>query len=213
MNKLDSKHQQRSFEISTASHSDMEPVGRLIVLVPADSDYATATRRIWELAIATGTRIQFLGLCKDAAQEPSLRRELVTMSALVQDGKVSTEATVEIGTSWVDVVKRNYQTGDMIVCFAEQRAGLLQRPLSQMLNSELDAPVYIITGLYGQKHLSWNWISQTLAWSGFIGIMIGFFWLQVEIDQLPRGVANITLLILSIPAEIWLIWVWNNLFR
>jgi len=212
MNKLDSKHQQQSFEISTASKSDMEPVGRLIVLLPADSDYTTATRRIWELAIATGRRIQFLGLCKDAAQEPSLRRELVTMSALVQDGRVSTEVKVEIGTNWVDFVKRNYQTGDMVVCFAEQRAGLLQRPLSQILNSELDAPVYIITGLYRQKHLSWNWISQTLAWSGFIGIMIGFFWLQVEIDQLPRGFANITLLILSIPAEIWLIWVWNNLF-
>jgi len=212
MNKLDSKHQQQSFEISTASHSDMEPIGRLIVLVPADSDYATATRRIWELAIATGRRVQFIGLCKDAAQEPSLRRELVTMSALVQDGSVSAEVKVEIGTNWVSVAKRNYQTGDMIVCFAEQRAGLLQRPLSQILNSELDAPVYIITGLYHQKRLSWNWISQTLAWSGFIGIMIGFFWLQVEIDQLASGFANITLLILSIPAEIWLIWVWNNLF-
>ncbi len=64
-------------------HTSLEPARRLIVLIPADSDYQAATRRIWELANAMGSRVQFLGLCRDAAQEPNLRRGLVTMSALL----------------------------------------------------------------------------------------------------------------------------------
>src|SRR5215207_4387003 len=83
----------------------------LIVLIPAESEYTAATRRIWELANAHCARVLFLGLCQDMAEEPSLRRQLVTMSALVGDGRVSTEARVEIGANWVDIVKRNYQAG------------------------------------------------------------------------------------------------------
>jgi len=175
-----------------------------------ESDYMPAIRRIWELANAQHARVQFLGLCKDAAKEPSLHRQLVTMSALMGD-EVSTEAKVEIGMSWVDAVKRNSQTGDMIVCFEEQRAGLLHRPLSQILESNLNFPVYILSGLYPQKSKS-NWLSQVSVWSGFIGIIIGFYILQVKIDQLPKDWIQNGLLIFSIILEFSLIWVWNNLF-
>jgi hypothetical protein len=181
------------------------------VLVPSlETDYIHAIRRIWELANAQHANVQFLGLCKDTRQELSLRRVLATMSAMVQDGNVPTEAKAKIGTSWVDVVKRIYQTGDMIVCFAEQRAGFLQRPLSQILESNLNFPVYILSDLYPQKTKS-NWLSPIILWSGFIGI-ISFCILQVKIDQLPKDWFQNPLLIFSIIPELWLIWVWNNLF-
>jgi len=210
MNKLDSIPP--SLTSLPSSLSGPEPARRLIVLVPdMESDYIPAIRRIWELANARHARVQFLGLCKDVAKEPSLHRQLVTMSALVGDDKVSTEAKVEIGTNWVDVVKQNSQTGDMIVCFEEQRAGLLHRPLSQILESNLNFPVYILSGLYPQKSKS-NWLSQVSVWSGFIGIIIGFYILQVKIDQLPKDWIQNGLLIFSIILEFSLIWVWNNLF-
>jgi len=200
----------------TSSHvslSGPQPARRLIALVPdMESDYIPAIRRIWELANAQHARVQFLGLCKDAAKEPSLHRQLVTMSALVGDDKVSTEAKVEIGTNWVDIVKRNSQTGDMIVCFEEQRGGLLHRPLSQILESNLNFPVYILSGLYPQKSKS-NWLSQIMAWSGSIGIIIGFAILQLKIGQLPKDWFQNGLLIFSLIPELWLIWVWNRLFE
>ena len=198
----------------TLSHTSLpghEPARRLIVLVPdMESDYIPAIRRIWELANAQHARIQFLGLCKDAAKEPSLHRQLVTMLALMGD-EVSTEAKVEIGMSWVDAVKRNSQTGDMIVCFEEQRAGLLHRPLSQILESNLNFPVYILSGLYPQKSKS-NWLSEVIVWSGFIGIIICFCILQVKIVQLPKDWFQNVLFVLSLIPEFWLILVWNNLF-
>lgn len=202
----------------TSSHASLlgpKPARRLIVLVPdMESDYIPAIRKIWELANAQHARIQFLGLCKDAAKEPGLHRQLITMSALsalVGGDEVSTEAKVEIGTSWVDVVKRNSQTGDMIVCFEEQRAGLLHRPLSQILEASLNFPVHILSGLYPQKSKS-NWLSQVMVWSGSIGIIICFGILQVKIIQLPKDWFQNVLLIFSIIPEFWLILVWNNLF-
>jgi hypothetical protein len=185
---------------------------RLIVLLPADADYTAATRRIWELAVSTGSHVQLLSLCKDMAEESSLRRQLILMSALVGDSRISTEAKVEIGANWVDAVKRNYQTGDMIICFAEQRAGLLHRPLNQILEANLDAPVYILLGLYTREYSGLSWISQAIAWIGSIGIIVGFFLFQSRITLLSNDWTQTTLLILAVIFEFWLIWVWNNLF-
>jgi hypothetical protein len=151
MNKLDVQHPSLTYQPDLSAiqlaeeiipmNTDLEPAGRLLVLIPAEADYALATKRIWRLAVTTGMHIQLIGLCKDWSQEPSVRRGLVTMSALIRDGRVCADVKVEIGTSWVNVVKHNVQPGDMIVCFAEQRAGLLQRPLSQILQSNMNLPV------------------------------------------------------------------------
>jgi hypothetical protein len=189
-----------------------QPAGRLIVLVPADSDHAAMTHQVWKLAQETGMHVQFLSLCRDAAEEPALRRALITISALIRDGRVCAEVNVEVGTSWVNIVKRNYQTGDLIVCFAEQRVGLSQRPLSQVLESDLRAPVYILSGFQPQAHSSLNWLSQVIVWLGAIGIIIGSTVLQIRITTLPGDWAQTTLLILSVLGEVWLIWVWNSLF-
>ena len=199
-----------SFPTSVSEH---EPGRRLIVPVPdLESDYIPAIHRIWELANAQRANVQFLGLCEDTRQELSLRRVLAIISNMMQDGQVSTEAKVEIGANWVDIVKRNYRRGDIIVCFAGQRVGLLHRPLSQTLESNLNFPVYILSSLYPQKTKS-NWLSPVMLWSGAIGIIISFCILQVKIDQLPKDWFQNALLIFSIIPEFWLIWVWNSLFR
>lgn len=186
---------------------------RLLVLIPADVDYSAITRQIWELAKATtSTGIQLLSLCKDIIEEPSLRRGLATMCALIQEGGVPAEAKVEIGADWVDMIKRNYQKGELVVCFAEQRAGLLQRPLSQILQSNLNIRVYILSGAGAQSKPRTNWFSQIMVWTGSVGIIVGSFLLQARITLLPQDWAQTTLLIFSVVGEIWLIWVWNNLF-
>jgi hypothetical protein len=186
---------------------------RLLVLVPADVDYSGMTRQIWELAKATAsTNVQLLSLCRDVLEEPGLRRGLATMCALIQEGGVPVEAKVEIGTSWVDTIKRNHQTGDLVVCFAEQRTGILQRPLSQILQSNLNVRVYILSGLGSQNLPQAKWFPQIMAWTGSVGIIVGSFLLQIRIASLPPDWAQTTLLIFSVIGEIWLIWIWNNLF-
>ena len=222
MNKLDVQHPSLTYQPDLSAiqltdeiipvNANLEPAGRLLVLIPAEADYALATKRIWRLAVTTGMHIQLIGLCKDWAEEPSLRRGLVTMSALIRDGRVCADAKVEIGTDWVEVVKHNVQPGDMIVCFAEQQAGLFHRPLSQILQSNLRMPVYILAGLAPQSSSRSNWLPQILVWLGSIGIIIGSALLQIRITSLSENWAQTTLLILSVIGEAWLIWGWNNLF-
>ena len=180
--------------------------------MPPDSDYNSATHRIWELANAAEAQIQFLGLCKDAAQEPRLRRDLIAMSALVQDGRISTEVKIEFGTNWVEAIRHNFQMNDVIVCLAEQHVGLLHRPLSQILESQLDLPVYLLSGLNLPGRSISNWLSELIAWIGSISIIVGAFILQIQIASMPKDWAQTTLLILSVVAEAWLLMVWNNLF-
>ena len=212
MNKLDTQLQNNSSFVAPISCPDPGPARRLIVLVPdADVDYAAATRRVWKLAVEMESRILFIGLCKDVADKPGLRRHLITMTAMVQDGKASAEACVEIGTSWIMTVKRNYQPGDLVVCFTQQRTGLLQKPLSQVLQSGLKIPVYIISGIFSYKP-EWNLHSQAILWSGHVGIVLAFCLLQFRIVQLPKDGFQSALLILSILPEFWLIWVWNGRF-
>ena len=193
------------------SYKDIDSARHLIVLIPAGANYAAMTRRIWDLAQATSTQIRFLGLCKDAAEELSLRRGLVTMTSLLQDGNVSTELKVELGTNWVEAVKRNCDPGDLIVCLAEQHAGLVHRPLSQILQSTIKAPVYILSGLSPQIPLRPNWRFQIIAWLGSIAILMGAFLLQIQVVSMHEGWAQTTLLILSVVGEIWLIGAWNGL--
>jgi hypothetical protein len=189
------------------------PAGRLLALVPADTDYSIPMKRIWELATTTGLPIQLIGLCNDPTQEPSLRRDLVTISALIRDGRVCVDATVEIGTNWVEVVKRTFQPGDRIICFAEQQVGLFHRPLSQILQSNMKMPVYILSDLTSPDgRRSSHWLSQLTAWMGSIGIIAGSAVLQIRIASLSQDWAQTTLLILSVIGEAWLIWGWNSLF-
>jgi hypothetical protein len=211
MTKLNYEHQ--ALTIPSTSQSDPEPARRLIVLVPSlEVDLNAVTRRVWELASATGARIKFLSLCSDRLEEPSLRRRLATLSALVKDDKVFAEAEVIFGRNWVEAVKSRWQAGDMVVCCAEQRAGLWQKPLSQILHSDLNVPLYILSGLYPQNDSSSSWPMQAAAWLGFIAIIMGFFTLQVKIDQLAKDL-TIVLQLLTTAVEFWLIWVWNNLFK
>jgi hypothetical protein len=210
MIKLDTNPTSLTYPID--SHKDLETIHRLIVLVPTDWDSRAVTRRLWKLGRTLGAHIQFLGLCKEAEQEPGLRRGLVTMASLLQDDGVCVDVKVEFGTDWVEAVKRNYQPGDMIVCFAEQRAGLLQRPLSQILRSNLKATVYILSGSYPQPPTRPPWLSQIMAWIGPLAIIVLAFLLQVRITSLPQDWAQTSLLILSVMGEVWLIWFWNSLF-
>lgn len=208
MNKLDFKPPS-----SLASHLDPDPAHCLIVLVPeAEVDTTATARKIWELANALKCHVQFIGLSKDTTREPGLRRQLVTLSALVRDDRIHVESKIEFGTNWVKAIKSNWRKGDVIACFEEQQTGFARRPLGQILESNLNATVYVLSGLQypGGSHsdLPFN----VMAWAGSIAILMGFFWMQVKITQLPEDWVHSTLIYLSIPIEAGLIWGWNALF-
>ena len=210
MNQMDTTSS--TLTLPPASLSKLEPARRLIVLVPdLEADFMPAMRRIQILANAQQAHILLLSLCKNSRQEPSLRRRLITLSAMLQNGHLLADVEVEIGTNWVTTVEGLYQSGDTVVCFAEQRTGLLQQPLSQILQSNLKLPIYILSDLYPQRPKV-NWLSQVIAWSGSVGVITGFFILQINILQISKDGLQSLLLVLSLIPEFWLIGALNNWF-
>lgn len=200
-------------QVSPASLPDLQPVRRLIVLVPEpEMDTAFMAQKIWELANTLEYDIQFLGLSKDAAHEPGVRRQMVTLSAMVGYENISVETKIEIGNDWLSVVKSNWREGDVIVCFAGHNSGLARRPLSQMLQTSLNATVYVLSDIHPQQDQSRNWKADIMAWTGSFGIILGFFWLQATLIQFPKQWAYMTLFYISLFLEAGSLYGWNSLF-
>jgi hypothetical protein len=190
---------------------DIEGFHQLIILVPAGADCASVTRRICKLATETNSCIQLLGLYRADEEELALRRELAMASALIRDARVYVEVRVERGSDWVQAVRPLYHTGDMIVCLTDQSTGIRRKPLSQVLESNFNTTIYILAESPMQKEKS-KLLTQVIAWSGLIGIVGGFFILQIDITRMPRDGFQTLLLILLLVPEIWLVQFWNSLF-
>lgn len=211
MNKLDSLPPVRAYTIPPDA-LDPGPARRLIVLAPdPEADIANAAPRLWELANALGCSIQLLGLCGDEAQEPSLRRQMITLSAML--APITVEAHIEIGRDWLELVRHNWRPGDVIACFAGQPSGLGNRPLSQLLASNVDAIIHVLDGLYPEAAPRPSLLSRiALFWTGAMGVLSVFFWLQIRLVTLSGDWAHTALLYVSILAEVSLLWGWNTLF-
>ncbi len=180
---------------------------RLMVLVPdSDVDLSSAARKIWELTNALGGRVRFLGLCKDEAREPSLRRQMVSLSSMVGG-----ESDIEFGDDWLNFVKSHWREGDVIVCFGEQHVGFAKRPLSQILESNLNVTVYVLPETQTMRPRP-NWILSALGWVGSIAIVALFFWAQSKLIHAQSDWAHTMLLYLSLFIETGSLWVWNSLF-
>lgn len=214
MNTLDIKPKTQNLTETPVSFLNGTPDSpRLIVLLPeADVNYADVTHSIWELANAHHARVQFLGLCKDADHEASIRRRLVMMSGMAQDVNLQIESKVEYGKDWVKVIKSNWKDGDMLVCFREHNAGGLRGPLSKILEEQFQTSVYLLSGLITQEYGRPNWFSQFYAWAGSIGILAVFFLVQVRIEP-QADWAHESLMYISILAEVGLLWIWNSFFQ
>jgi hypothetical protein len=99
----------------------------------------------------------------------------------------------------------------MIVCPFEQPVGIRRRSLTQILESNLKVPVYILSEP-PQAKPQYNGLMQLTAWLGFAGIIVGFFVLQWKVVQLEKDPFQSILLILLLIPEFWFIWAWNFLF-
>ena len=114
---------------------------RLIVLIPDfEADYNIILQRIWELARTLECHVLFLGLCKEETDEHRIHRELITLSALLQDGWVSTEAKVELGTNWLKALKRIGRPGMWWLAFPSKLWGWLKNPSDKSSNLILLPP-------------------------------------------------------------------------
>jgi hypothetical protein len=211
MNKLNSPS--TSVILSPSPASQLESASWLIVLVPSiEADLGAATQRVWELANAGSKRVRFIGLYENAAQELTLRRQLAGMSAMVGSTGIYTETEPVSGNDWIEVVRSRSQAGDIVACLANHRSGSLNRSVSNILQENINLPIYILSSSYIRKGANLNWKSLFFFWSFSIATLIGFFLLQARINRVTSGWFETTLMLTSATLTLFTLWVWNNLF-
>jgi hypothetical protein len=211
MNKLNSPS--ISVKPSSPPTSGLELASWLIVIVPSiEAELTGATQRICQLAHGGSRRVRFIGLYENTAQELTLRRQMAGMAAIVSNEGIYTEVESVFGTDWAGIVRSRSQTGDLVACLAEHRIGRSNRSVSDLLQANIDLPFYILSSSYIRSESNFNWISQLLFWSVSIAALLGFFLLQVNIDRVTSGWTQTALILISTALELWMIWVWNNLF-
>lgn len=211
MTKLDSTPPSLTYPI--APHFDRGPTNRLIVLFPAEAgDYPGQTHRIWEIARSSGLNVLILSLCNDIYEESQLRRQLITMAAMISDAQIIADIQIDHGNDWVKQVKSIYRSGDVIACYAGQRVGLMQKPLHEVLRLQWDATIYVLSADRPIKSSKPKLLSQVAFWLGALAIVGGFLWLEVQLAQLPQDWAHSLLLYLCVFVEMGLLLLWNSMF-
>ena len=202
-----------SLTYPSTPHFDRGPSSRFIVLFPAQiADHPNQAHRIWEIARSSGLNVLLLSLCSNYDEESQLRRQLVTMAALIGDGHICADIKIEHGNDWVRQVKNIYRPGDVIGCYAEQRVGFMQKLLHEVLRSQLDAPIYILSADQQIKSSEPKWWSQVAFWFGALAIIGGFLLLEVKLVQLPADWAHNLLLYFGVLVEVGLLLLWNSIF-
>lgn len=195
----------------------LPPATRLLVLIPdQDTDETKLARRIWGLASPRHLAVVYLSLTSDALTEARARRRLATLAAVTRDDWVNVQTQLLVGADWGRAVRAWWRPGDLVVCHAEQMVpdgwlGMWRRPLGQMLALTLKAPVYLLTGFYESLPIpTARRLNRIMSWSIPLLILIGFFLIQVQIEQQVTGWLRTTLLSASVALEFGLVGLWNR---
>jgi hypothetical protein len=191
--------------------TNLTAVHRLVVLIPnLDVDEAELAREIWKLAFPPELAVLLLGLCPNVNEEPRVLRRLVTIAALTRDTKVPVEIQLEFGRTWTRILESVLQAGDIVVCHAEQRTGILRQPLELAL-ARLNIPILTLKGFTPSMYKSSStFLRESVFWLVSIAVLFVFFLFQIQILRISEEWVRDTVLSLSVLIEFGLIWVWSN---
>ncbi len=198
---------------------------RLVVILLEAEEEAVLASRILVLASARYQRVLLLGVCLDPSRQTELRRRLVTIAAFLREKRLPTEANlsqsrqglsveirIERGKDWIEKIKAVLRPDDALACYDEQNTGRGKKRLCDVLSSNLELPIYVFSGLHPSDPIQRNILSQAASWLGSIASLGGFFLLQARILGATQGALQTLLLILTLLAEVGVIWIWNSLF-
>ncbi len=198
---------------------------RLAVVIVEVAEEALLASRILELAKPLGLQILLIGVAPDRADERKVRRQMVTLAAFLREGEafshargeqkdrgIHLEIQVVQGKDWLGKIKALLCRDDMLACYSEQVVGSQQRPLTDILASSTNVPIYSFSGLRDAENSREKVVSQAAAWLVSLASIAGFFLIQARIVVALQGWAQTLALLLTLFAEAGVIWLVNSLF-
>ncbi len=183
---------------------------RLVVVVSAVSDEAALARRILSLSTDPSRSVLLVGAAATWDAEYELRRRLVAVESFLAGQGSSVELLTDSGHGWPSRLAATCSQIDMIACYEEPDAAV-GKPLSDVLAEAIRLPVRDLSDLVGRQPPRGRIFPHATAWLGSLSMIAGFGFLQARIVAEMFGWAQNVMLLLTVAAEIGLIWVWNAL--
>lgn len=207
------KDSSQDIKVYDTQASATQSIRRLVVLVPnLDLNEVQLAREVWEMALAPRLAVLLISLCSDLSEESLIQRRLINLAAMIRDPRIVVETHIEYGRNWVRGVKSVFTEGDVILCHEEQSVGIKRTPLTEVLKAA-HAPVWTLSGYHPTNIPSHpRWLSSVIFWSVALAVMAGFFYLQVQVNQITDSVARYVVLCLSALAEIGTLSIWSSIF-
>lgn len=187
----------------------------LIVLIPpVEFDPSLAAAKIWETAHAnTINNVLLVGLCDQTEHEPAVRRNLVTLAALVGINTISIDTKIGYANNWLSIVRNEWREGDLITYFSDTNPMFSTVPLGELIEKHFTGVICRFSALRPiETYTRPEWLTGIELWLGFLAIVLGFFWVQARLSLLPHTWFYEFLLSISIVAEFFTLSVWNTLF-
>ncbi|HEY3291137.1 MAG TPA: hypothetical protein VGK87_13495 [Anaerolineae bacterium] len=202
------------------SGSDQLQINRLIVLVPRNSvNISALARRVWSLAEPCAIPVLYLAISDDGSElDGDARLRMVTLASMTRDDKVAVDYHLEPDHNWVRAVHTVWQPGDAVICLSEHKINLKfhgHAALSQVLESVLAVPVYVLPGLFlrnraaeREAFMRTDRAARLLSRFLFpVLIMAGFLLTQLHISLNTAGTLRTLLLSFSGLVEIGVVGV------
>lgn len=196
---------------------------RLLVVILHTEEEALLASRISEVANPQGMSVLLIGIVPDPTSEAELRRKLVTIAAFLREDRSSksrlgiqavsdrVDIRIERGRDWIGAIKAQVQPGDMVACYSEQKVGVLEKPLSDILSSSLALPIYTFAGLGDQRASQQSRFAEIASWAASLASIGAFFVLQARIVTAVQGWMQSALMLIALIGEAALIWFLNSL--
>ena len=189
---------------------------RLVVVIPDQvTEPVQFSRAIRNLALPGQKTVVLVMLVNQPDEELAGQRQLVTLSALVNDPRIKVQTAFAWGKSWEKSLGELMLAGDLIVCPAETTLarGLHKNEmLSNALSRCLAVPLYILRGFFPESHskgrVSWR---RLPFWMLIIATLAGFFEFEAVSDLIDKGWPGQALTIILVLIEFGIIYVLASL--
>jgi hypothetical protein len=196
---------------------------RLVVVILDTEEEALLAGRVLALAQPRLLPVVLVGIAPNTVDAARVRRKLATISAFLKraaaagegrgarQSSIQVEIRIEQGSDWIRGIKGLLGQNDILACYNEASVGLLQRPLADILSTSFSVPVYTFSGLYSAQPRRGSRLSQAFSWAGSAAAIVGFLALQARIAISAQGWVQTTLLLVTLLAEVGLIWFINSM--
>lgn len=186
---------------------------RLVVVIPdVPLEEGQLAKTIWSLTNANHAEVLLLTLSDDWSRESHIRLQHTLVMQLLSTAGVRASSAIVADEDWLSILGRELRPHDVLLCFAEhliatdaaywtrnrpaaKAAGASvtalakPQPISALINQELHWPAHVVSGILQPPKR--NLLLTVMSWLGIVAVIVGGFWLQVELAQALREASSL----------------------